>query len=61
VPVRLAAVLVVGAPVVGVLVFVFEIAFAFANLIEHGDIGLPRMGDLRFSHTLALPFRRMIR
>jgi sterol desaturase/sphingolipid hydroxylase (fatty acid hydroxylase superfamily) len=39
-PVRLAAVVLIGAPVAAVLLF--EIAFTFANLIEHGDISLPR-------------------
>jgi sterol desaturase/sphingolipid hydroxylase (fatty acid hydroxylase superfamily) len=38
-PVRLAAVVFIGAPVGAVLAF--EIAFTFANLIEHGDINLP--------------------
>jgi sterol desaturase/sphingolipid hydroxylase (fatty acid hydroxylase superfamily) len=38
-PVRVVAVVLVGAPVGAVLVF--EIAFTFANLVEHGDIGLP--------------------
>jgi sterol desaturase/sphingolipid hydroxylase (fatty acid hydroxylase superfamily) len=38
-PIRLAAVLLLGAPVRAVLAF--EIAFTCANLIEHGDIALP--------------------
>jgi sterol desaturase/sphingolipid hydroxylase (fatty acid hydroxylase superfamily) len=38
-PVRLAAVTVLGLPVLGVIVF--EVVFAFANLWEHGNIALP--------------------
>jgi len=38
-PVRLAAVLILGVPVVGLIAF--EVVFAFANLWEHGDIDLP--------------------
>jgi sterol desaturase/sphingolipid hydroxylase (fatty acid hydroxylase superfamily) len=38
-PVRLLAVVLLGAPAAGVLAF--EAVFAFANLIEHGDIDLP--------------------
>jgi len=38
-PLRLAAIVAVGAPIVGVIVF--EIVFSMANLIEHGDIDLP--------------------
>ncbi|HJQ85370.1 MAG TPA: sterol desaturase family protein [Candidatus Binatia bacterium] len=45
-PVRLAAVVLVGAPVRAVLIF--EIAFTIANLVEHGDIRLGR----RFERTL---------
>ena len=39
-PVRLAAVVLLGAPVAGVLAF--EVAFTSANLVEHGDIGWSR-------------------
>jgi sterol desaturase/sphingolipid hydroxylase (fatty acid hydroxylase superfamily) len=38
-PVRLAAVVLVGASVEAVLIF--EVAFTFANLVEHGDINAP--------------------
>jgi sterol desaturase/sphingolipid hydroxylase (fatty acid hydroxylase superfamily) len=38
-PLRLAAIVVLGAPVVGVLAF--EALFTAANLIEHGDIDYP--------------------
>jgi sterol desaturase/sphingolipid hydroxylase (fatty acid hydroxylase superfamily) len=38
VPIRLAAVVVLGAPAAAVLAF--EVVFAFANLVEHGDINL---------------------
>jgi sterol desaturase/sphingolipid hydroxylase (fatty acid hydroxylase superfamily) len=39
-PVRLAAVVLIGASAEAVLLF--EVMFAFANLIEHGDINVPR-------------------
>jgi sterol desaturase/sphingolipid hydroxylase (fatty acid hydroxylase superfamily) len=39
-PVRLTAVIVLGAPAAAVLAF--EAAFTVANLVEHGDIDLPR-------------------
>jgi sterol desaturase/sphingolipid hydroxylase (fatty acid hydroxylase superfamily) len=48
VPVRLGAVAVLGAPAVAVLAF--EVMFAFANLIEHGDI------NLRGEHGLSRVF-----
>jgi len=38
-PVRLLAVTLLGAPVIGLIAF--EVVFAFANLWEHGDIDLP--------------------
>jgi sterol desaturase/sphingolipid hydroxylase (fatty acid hydroxylase superfamily) len=38
-PVRLAAVVALGAPVQGVIIF--EVLFTIANLVEHGDIDLP--------------------
>jgi sterol desaturase/sphingolipid hydroxylase (fatty acid hydroxylase superfamily) len=38
-PIRLLAVLVIGAPAMAVVVF--EVVFAFANLFEHGNIALP--------------------
>ena len=46
-PIRLLAVALIGAPALAVVVF--EIVFAFANLFEHGNIGLP----LRFERILA--------
>jgi sterol desaturase/sphingolipid hydroxylase (fatty acid hydroxylase superfamily) len=48
VPVRLAAVVLLGAPAAAVLAF--EVVFAFANLIEHGDI------NLRGEHGLSRVF-----
>jgi len=39
-PVRLGAVAILGAPIVGLLVF--EVVFAFANFWEHGNIDLPK-------------------
>jgi sterol desaturase/sphingolipid hydroxylase (fatty acid hydroxylase superfamily) len=63
IPLRLLAVVLLGAPVVGVVVF--EALFAVSNLVEHGDIDLPLVlervvGDAfvtpaihRFHHTRA--------
>jgi sterol desaturase/sphingolipid hydroxylase (fatty acid hydroxylase superfamily) len=42
-PFRLAAVVLIGAPLLAVLAF--EIAFTFANLTEHGDITLPSRAE----------------
>lgn len=42
-PVRLAAVILLGAPAVAVLAF--EVAFTVANLVEHGDIDLSRRSE----------------
>lgn len=42
-PIRLVAVVVLGAPAVGVLAF--EVVFTFANLVEHGDIDHPQRGE----------------
>ncbi len=39
-PLRLAAVIVLGVSIPGVIAF--EVLFAFANFVEHGDIDLPR-------------------
>jgi sterol desaturase/sphingolipid hydroxylase (fatty acid hydroxylase superfamily) len=39
-PLRLLAIIVLGVPIVGVIVF--EVIFAFANFCEHGNINLPR-------------------
>jgi len=52
-PVRLAAVVVIGAPVAAVLVF--EIAFTFANLIEHGNISLPGPAEGWLAHVCITP------
>jgi sterol desaturase/sphingolipid hydroxylase (fatty acid hydroxylase superfamily) len=52
-PVRVAAVLLVGAPVEAVLVF--EAVFAFANLIEHGDIDAPRGFERLLGRLLVTP------
>ena len=46
-PIRLLAVVLIGAPAMAVVVF--EVFFAFANLFEHGNIGLP----LRFEQGVA--------
>ena len=51
VPVRLAAVVVMGAPAAGVLAF--EVVFAFANLVEHGDINL--RGERVLGRVLVTP------
>lgn len=47
-PLRLAAVVILGISIPGVIVF--ELIFAFANFFEHGDIDLP----LRLERRLAL-------
>jgi sterol desaturase/sphingolipid hydroxylase (fatty acid hydroxylase superfamily) len=52
-PVRLAAVVLIGAPVVAVLLF--EVAFSFANLLEHGDIRLPRSLEDRLARVCITP------
>jgi sterol desaturase/sphingolipid hydroxylase (fatty acid hydroxylase superfamily) len=51
VPIRLAAVVVLGAPAAAVLAF--EVVFAFANLIEHGDINL--RGERALARVLVTP------
>ena len=53
VPVRLLAVVLLGAPASGVVFF--EILFAFANLIEHGDIDLPAQLERRLTRVLISP------
>lgn len=53
VPLRLAVIAALGAPVVGVLVF--EVVFAFANLFEHGDTALPRDVERRLEGVLVTP------
>ena len=52
-PVRLAAVVLIGAPVAAVLVF--EIVFTFANLMEHGDISLPRRAETWIASVCVTP------
>jgi sterol desaturase/sphingolipid hydroxylase (fatty acid hydroxylase superfamily) len=52
-PLRLAAVAVIGAPVLGVVVF--EIWFALANFFEHGDIALPVGLDRRLRRICVTP------
>jgi len=52
-PLRLVAVVAVGAPLTGVIVF--EIAFSVANLIEHGDIDLPLAFERRVGRALITP------
>src|SRR5437867_6297864 len=52
-PIRLAAVVLVGAPAVAVLVF--EVAFTLANLVEHGNINVPRGVERTFGHVLITP------
>jgi len=53
VPVRLAGIALLGAPVVGVLVF--ELLFTAFNFVEHGDIDLPRRLEARLGRVLVLP------
>jgi sterol desaturase/sphingolipid hydroxylase (fatty acid hydroxylase superfamily) len=52
-PVRLAAVIALGAPVEGVLIF--ELIFAVSNLVEHGDIRLPARLERRLARVLITP------
>ena len=52
-PLRLAAVVMVGASVEAVLVF--EALFTLANLLEHGDIALPRRVDGVLARALVTP------
>ena len=52
-PVRLAVILLLGVPAVGVLVF--ELVFGVANLIEHGNVELPRRIDLPLRRLLITP------
>jgi sterol desaturase/sphingolipid hydroxylase (fatty acid hydroxylase superfamily) len=51
VPIRLGAVVVLGAPAAAVLAF--EVVFAFANLVEHGDINL--RGERVLARVLVTP------
>jgi len=52
-PIRLLAVVVLGAPVVGVLAF--EVVFTFANLVEHGDIDLPQRSERVLGRVFVTP------
>src|SRR5262249_34611796 len=51
--VRVAAILLIGASVGAVLIF--EVVFTFANLIEHGDIDLPRRSERLPTAVLVTP------
>ncbi len=52
-PPRIAVVVVLGAPALGLLAF--EIAFALANLFEHSDVDLPRGIERRMERLLITP------
>jgi len=52
-PLRLAAIAAVGAPIIGVIVF--EIVFSVANLVEHGDIDLPLEFERRLGRVCITP------
>jgi len=52
-PVRLGAVVLLGTPAAAVLVF--EVVFTFANLLEHGDVDLPRRGERLLDRVLVTP------
>ena len=52
-PVRVAAIVLIGASVGAVLIF--EVVFTFANLIEHGDIDLPRRAERLLTPVLVTP------
>jgi sterol desaturase/sphingolipid hydroxylase (fatty acid hydroxylase superfamily) len=52
-PIRLVAVVLIGAPAMAVVVF--EVIFAFANLFEHGNIGLPLRFERRLAELLVTP------
>ena len=52
-PVRLAAVVAIGVPVEGVIVF--EVLFALANFVEHGDIDLPRTLERLLARIIVTP------
>lgn len=52
-PIRLLAVVLIGAPAIAVVVF--EVIFAFANLVEHGNIGLPLWFEQRVAGLLVTP------
>jgi sterol desaturase/sphingolipid hydroxylase (fatty acid hydroxylase superfamily) len=52
-PLRLTAILVLGAPVAGVLAF--EALFMCANLLEHGNFDLPRRAERSLSNVVVTP------
>jgi sterol desaturase/sphingolipid hydroxylase (fatty acid hydroxylase superfamily) len=52
-PVRLAAVVALGVPVIAVIVF--EICFAFSNFVEHGNIRLPQRFEAALARILVTP------
>jgi len=51
--VRLAAILLLGVPPAGVLVF--ELVFGVANLVEHANLELPRRVELWIRRVLVTP------
>lgn len=52
-PLRLAAVIVLGVSIPGIIAF--EVLFAFANFFEHGDIDLPHWLETRMSLLFITP------
>jgi sterol desaturase/sphingolipid hydroxylase (fatty acid hydroxylase superfamily) len=52
-PIRLLMVALVGVPALAVVLF--EVVFAFANLFEHGNIGLPSRLEQRLSRLFVTP------
>lgn len=52
-PLRLSAVVLLGAPPAAVLAF--EMVFGFANLVEHGDINVPRGVEKRLGRVCVTP------
>lgn len=52
-PVRLGAVVALGAPIAGILVF--EVVFAFANFWEHGNIDLPKRVESALARVFITP------
>ena len=52
-PLRLLAVAAFGVSISGVIAF--ELTFAFANFVEHGNIDLPRRLEARLSRALIVP------
>jgi sterol desaturase/sphingolipid hydroxylase (fatty acid hydroxylase superfamily) len=52
-PVRLLAVVLLGVPIAGVIIF--EVIFAFANFCEHGNIDLPLKFERTIGHVFITP------